>query len=172
MTVVSSGNSCGPRKILVMESLNCRTLDYLARLGYANRSTIGSILVRTLKMRAGGCFGNLFTTVRQPGSERLVALDRGPVHDAYIALVVERAGPVQEAAVIPHHQITFAPAVRVGEPRLGSVFAKLGAKLLSLCFRQAFHRANQVGADVDRFSAGYRMGTCDWMTYRGEALAL
>src|SRR5271166_7140497 len=47
--------------------------------------------------------------------------DRGALHVAFPAQVVEFGSPVHGAAVVPHHEIAHAPAMRVDELALGRV---------------------------------------------------
>src|SRR5436305_10399966 len=71
------------------------------------------------------------------------AFDEAAMHDppVFAAVGVEH-GAMQQAAIVPHHEVAGAPAVAVHKPRLRRVFEEVAQQ------RRAFRRAQL--ADVHR----------------------
>src|SRR5215472_18413873 len=64
---------------------------------------------------------------RTGGSERHGASDHAAVHDAAVfSHLVIGDGTMQQAAIVPHHQIAPAPAVRIDELPLCRMFEEVG----------------------------------------------
>src|SRR5437763_9638637 len=77
------------------------------------------------------------------------------LHVAAEAQVVERRAAMHRAAIVPHHEITDAPAVGIDELPLGSVLDELVDQRTALRVAHAEDAAG-MGGEIERLATGFR----------------
>src|ERR1700722_9894504 len=95
---------------------------------------------------------------RSIGSNRNRALDHVAVHDAPVSVHrVIGDGAVQQAAVVPHHEIAEAPAMRMDKRRLRRLLQQRLEESGTLFFRHS-DDAYRVVSEIERRSASIGVG--------------
>src|SRR5215831_12909580 len=101
-------------------------------------------------------------------SHGLVTLDRDPVHDAALAVIVVKR-VVLGAAVVPDRQRARFPAEATGELGPHKVVFEIVEQRLALLNGHTIE-PNCVRRDIERFAAGLRVRAHDWMRGIGDLI--
>src|SRR5215831_2124983 len=97
------------------------------------------------------------------GLQRNGASDRQSVHQTTLRQIIVDDRLVLHRAVIPHHNIAFAPSVLIEEFRLDHMIRKRDDQSVRLLARQTSDTRTIVAVDVEAFATGARMRSNDWV---------
>src|SRR5215831_7223128 len=97
------------------------------------------------------------------GLQRNGASDRQSVHQTTLRQIIVDDRLVLHRAVIPHHNIAFAPSVLIEEFGLDHMIRKRDDQSVRLLARQTSDTRTIVAVDVEASATGARMRSDDWV---------